>query len=143
VLSGIVVAAAVTIGAPLGVGDDRRFRVAAALKFLAIFVWLLLGSTWTVVVAVFAPRGRVAPGLFEVTLRTDSSLITTVVANAITLTPGTLTVDVKPGATNTLVVHALDASDVDHLRASVVQLEDLAVAAFPPRPSSAPDGEGA
>jgi multicomponent Na+:H+ antiporter subunit E len=59
--------------------------------------------------------------------------IVTVVANAVTLTPGTLTVDVhEPGDDTppTIYVHVLQFDDVESVRRDVLRLEQLAVRAF-------------
>lgn len=59
--------------------------------------------------------------------------IVTVVANAVTLTPGTLTVDVHEpddGTPAVIYVHVLQFDDVESVRADVLRLERLAVRAF-------------
>jgi multicomponent Na+:H+ antiporter subunit E len=66
-------------------------------------------------------------------LHVSTDGLATVVGNAITLTPGTLTVDVRrddPDRPPVLYVHVLHFSDVDSLRRDVVRLERLAVRAF-------------
>lgn len=138
VVSGVLVVIAVDLLFPGGPDvvapeDEGGFRVVAALKFLVLFAWALLVATWQVAVAVVRPRLRIAEGIVAVPLISRSPIIATFVANAITLTPGTLTVDVsppQPDGSLVLYVHALDAADVDAVRADGRRFEELAVAAF-------------
>lgn len=144
VVSGLLAALFVLVVFPLPAGDDRRVAPLALLRFAGVFLVLVVKSTWSVVVAVVRPRGHVRPGLVDVELADDSPVITTVVANAITLTPGTLTVDVHTvGGRSVLRVHALDASDPAGVRADGADIERLARAAFPPPRAVAAAGEAA
>ena len=52
------------------------------------------------------------PGIFAYPLKVGSDFEITLLANLITLTPGTLSVDVSDDR-RTLFVHAIDCSDVD------------------------------
>ena len=64
-----------------------------------------------------------------VPLRGCSDAVVTLIADAITLTPGTLTLEVRRDPL-TLYVHALDVRDVTVLQQDVRTLEVLAVKAF-------------
>lgn len=79
-------------------------------------VWLakeVLVSAVAVVRKVWSPRPAVRP-VVETTPADDLSLLAQVVyANSITLTPGTLSLDVDP---DRIEVHGLDAEDVATLR---------------------------
>jgi multicomponent Na+:H+ antiporter subunit E len=69
----------------------------------------------------------------RIALEHDSPLTTTIVANSITMTPGTmtLTATVDPAE---LHVHAIGLDDVDEFRDSVRSLERRVVAALEPAP---------
>ena len=113
--------------------DEGSVRPLAALRFLVVFTWALVVATWQVVVAVVRPRLRLAEGIVAVPLVSRSPVIATFVANAISLTPGTLTVEVsEPTVDGSLVlyVHALDVDDPDAVRRDGRRFEELAVAAF-------------
>jgi multicomponent Na+:H+ antiporter subunit E len=58
-----------------------------------------------------------------------SDLVITVVANAITLTPGTLTVELRRDPT-TLYVHVLHLSDLDEVRRDIRTLQRKVVRAI-------------
>lgn len=144
VVWGLVVATVVTVAfPPLGPDNGNGLRPWAAVVFFVKFAVMLWQSTWAVVVEVVRPRLALAEAIVAVPLRTDDPVIVTMVANGITLTPGTLTVDVgpdpEPGAGRVLYVHALTLTSADDVIAGAHELEDLALAAFPP--PIAPGGE--
>ncbi len=86
----------------------------------------ILGLAWTFIrelilsgvrVALFAlkPRLDFTPGIVAIPLSTDRDVEITILANMITLTPGTMSIDVSADKA-TIFVHAIDASDPDDLR---------------------------
>ncbi|MGI8574584.1 MAG: Na+/H+ antiporter subunit E [Egibacteraceae bacterium] len=108
----------------------EAFRPWSAMRYAGLFAAMLVQSTIQVVVAVIRPE-RVAPGIVAVDMRAASDAVVTLVANSVTLTPGTLTLETKrQDGEVTLYVHALDARDVPTLRAGILRLEKLAIAAF-------------
>jgi multicomponent Na+:H+ antiporter subunit E len=76
----------------------------------AVFLWDLVVSSIQVARAVLSPRDITRPRLVTVPLRVRSPAGITMVANFISLTPGTLSVDVSPDR-STLLVHDLLAGD--------------------------------
>ena len=86
----------------------RRTRLVLSLALL--FLKELALSAWTVARTVLRPRMEIRPGIFAFPLTVDRDLEITLLANLITLTPGTLSVDVSEDR-RTLYVHALDCSD--------------------------------
>ena len=68
-------------------------------------------------------------GIVAVPLRGCSDAVATLIADAISLTPGTLTLEVRRDPL-TLYVHALDTRDVEQVQRDVRTLEVLAVRAF-------------
>lgn len=106
-------------------------RPAAALRFGGAFCWNLVRATAVMAWEVLTPRNRIRQGIVAVPLRTRSHGVVAVLANAITLTPGTVTVDVRrdPPA---LYVHVLHLRDIAGVRQEVQRLEDLAIRAFGP-----------
>lgn len=102
-----------------------------AAHFAAHVAWKLVASNVTVARTVLSPARRVHTGIVAVPLLGCSDAIVTLVADAITLTPGTLTLEVRRDPL-TLYVHALDVRDVDAVRADVRRLEVLAIRAFGP-----------
>jgi multicomponent Na+:H+ antiporter subunit E len=87
----------------------RSLRV---LSLVALFFVELAKSAWKVMVMVLTPKLDLKPGIFAFPLTVQRDFEITLLANLITLTPGTLSVDVSDDK-KTLYVHALDCSDVE------------------------------
>lgn len=148
VVFGVVVALVVTVAFPSLDGENGNgVKPVAAAIFFAKFAVMLWQSTWAVVVEVVRPKLALEQAIVAVPLHTDDPVIVTMVANGITLTPGTLTVDVgpdpEPGQGRVLYVHALTLGDIDDLIAGAHELETLATNAFPAPAPSEPDGRDA
>lgn len=137
VLGGLVVSAVVLIAFPLAAEDRRhRFHPLATVRFALHVAWNLVTSSLAIVIAVLAPTpARLRAGIVRVELPGASPLVVTLVANAITLTPGTLTMTAQSDPA-VLHVHVLGLGDVDEFRASVHDLHRRATAAFTPAEGS-------
>ncbi|CVI15790.1 Na(+)/H(+) antiporter subunit E [Agrobacterium fabacearum CFBP 5771] len=93
--------------------DGRhRLRPVRVLSLLLLFFKELALSAWKVAVMVTRPKLDVQPGIFAYPLRLTTDFEITLLANLITLTPGTLSVDVSEDKT-TLYVHAIDCSNIE------------------------------
>ena len=133
VLSGaLLVVALVVVFPPEATNDDPIvLRPLPALSFLAWFSWALIVSNVAVAKEVLAPASRsdIRPAVVACYLRTGSGRLATLVAHAITLTPGTLTIDAR-GRPAVLYVHVLTFESVEATRADVEDLERRVVRAF-------------
>lgn len=89
-------------------GYLRRARLVFSLA--ALFLKELSLSAWKVTLTVLSPDMQLKPGIFAFPLTVTSDFEITLLANLITLTPGTLSVDISTDR-HTLYVHALDCSD--------------------------------
>lgn len=101
-------------------------RPLAALSLVAYVAWAVVMSTVDVIRSVVRPS-RVRTAVIAVPLRTTQSGVVTTVANAVTLTPGTMSLAVS-GFPPVLYVHALNYSDRESIVADVRRFEDLAAA---------------
>jgi multisubunit Na+/H+ antiporter MnhE subunit len=90
--------------------DGRRIRPLKVLSLLLLFFKELALSAWKVAMLVASPRMVLKPGIFAFPLTVDRDFEITLLANLITLTPGTLSVDVSEDR-KVLYVHAIDCSD--------------------------------
>jgi multicomponent Na+:H+ antiporter subunit E len=106
-------------------------RPLAAVHFIAYFLVKLVEANFTLAWEVVTPRNRINEGIVAVPIRGYSDGLITLVANAITLTPGTVTLEVHRDPT-VLFVHVLHLRDIEDVRAEVRRLELLAVKAFGP-----------
>ncbi len=85
-------------------------RAFYSLRLFVVFLRDLVVSSIQVARAVISPGDITRPRFVTVPLRVTSDLEITLVANFITLTPGTLTVDVSADR-STLLVHDLFAGE--------------------------------
>ncbi len=98
------------------VGYFTRLRKVAVLAL--VFLYELVMSTIRVAITVLSPNMNLKPGIFAYKLEVDRDIEITILANLITLTPGTLSVDVSEDK-QYLYVHAIDCSDVDATRRDI------------------------
>ena len=141
VLGGLVLAVVVVRALPLASPDTPGVvDPAALLRFAARFVVDLLISTWQVTVLVVRPGGTLRQGVVAVPVPGASDALLTMLANAISLTPGTLTLDIDRRS-STLYVHALDIGQgpegVRQLRQDLHDQASSAVRAVGPAESRA------
>jgi multicomponent Na+:H+ antiporter subunit E len=98
---------------------DFLIRCFYFVVLFVLFLRDLVVSSVQVAGIVLSPRDRSHPRLVTIPLRVRSDVGISMVANFISLTPGTLSVDVSPDR-RTLLVHSLLAGDSsDGLRQEV------------------------
>ncbi|MHA7970274.1 Na+/H+ antiporter subunit E [Rhizobium sp. CAU 1783] len=101
-----------------GTGYIRRVLKIASLAWL--FFVELAKSAWKVALMVVSPKLEIKPGIFAYPLTVTRDFEITLLANLITLTPGTLSVDVSDDR-KTLFVHAIDCSDLEGARRDIAE----------------------
>ncbi len=102
-----------------------------ALRYLGRFLWALVVANLQVTWILVQPRLRIRPGIIAFRTRHRSELGVTLLANSITLTPGTLTMDVTPEG-DVLYIHVLDISHPDEVRDDIRRgLEDYSLEVIP------------
>ncbi|MDP8978670.1 MAG: Na+/H+ antiporter subunit E [Actinomycetota bacterium] len=132
VLGGLVVGTGLLV-AFRGAGPYRLrvVRPLQTLVFLGYFIRELVESNVVVAREVVSRRNRIREGIIEVALPHTTPTIATVVANAITLTPGTLTLEaVAEDRSARLYVHVLHLHDVESVRGGLEHLHYRAARAF-------------
>jgi multicomponent Na+:H+ antiporter subunit E len=111
-------------------GVARAVRVAPyAGLYLLAFLRELITANIDVAYRVLAPSMPIHPAVMEVPLRVRTDFAITVIANSITLTPGTLTMDYHADD-NVLYVHSIDASDPESILEPIRTWEDYALVIF-------------
>jgi multicomponent Na+:H+ antiporter subunit E len=103
--------------------------VPAAAVYLVLFVWELVTANVDVAYRVLHPGMPINPDVVEIPLRVETDLAVTTIANSITLTPGTLTMDYDAEG-NTLYVHAISTEDPESVVAPIRRWEDYALRIF-------------
>ena len=126
-LTGLVLGfAALWVVQPL-IGVERFYflRVFRVIRLALFFLWELLLSSIKVAADVLRPFPRNNPKIIAVPLDVKSDLEILLLTNLISLTPGTLSVDVTEDR-ETLIVHAMFADDpeaeVSHLKAGMERM---------------------
>lgn len=131
-VSGAVVAVAVQLAlpgaAPGLAGGLRPLRLA---WFLVYFGYKVVEANLVVAWEVATPRSRINQGIVAVPITGVSDIVVTSVANAVSLTPGTLTVEVRREPP-TLYVHVLHLRSVEDTRREALYLELLLMRALAP-----------
>jgi multicomponent Na+:H+ antiporter subunit E len=141
----------VAVGMPVAFASRRLYaetidlgRAARGLPYVALYVLTFLRE---VVVAnvdvayrVLAPSMPIDPEVILVPLRVETDLGVTTIANSITLTPGTLTLDYDPER-NALYVHVIDGGKIDGVVDPIRSWEDHALRVFdePASPDDVPE----
>ena len=106
---------------PLFDGSGAYFtRVWRVLRLVGFFLYELVVSSVRVAWDVITPTHLSRPAIIEMPLDVKSDFEILLVTNLISLTPGTLSLDVTPDR-STLIVHAMFADDPDAL---VKELKD-------------------
>ena len=95
-------------------------RARRILSLAILFFRELVLSAWRVAVLVCSRRMEIKPGIFAYPLKVQTDFEITLLANLITLTPGTLSVDVAEDR-STLYVHGIDCSDVEAARRDIAE----------------------
>lgn len=101
-------------------------RIYAVIKLTLIFLRELILSNIAVLKVVLKPKLDMQPGIFayETVLTEDWEI--TVLSSLITLTPGTLVVDVSDD-NKILYIHAMDIADVDEAVSSIQSTFERAI----------------
>lgn len=135
VVSGLAVGALVLLvakQAPLVARDDRdraRFSLWLTLKFAGFVLYKLVVANLYLAWEIVTKENDINVGVVAVPLRTQSSTAAMVVANVITLTPGTVTIE-SLGSPPVLYVNVMHLHDLDEVRRDLLHIEELSVRAF-------------
>ncbi|WP_129633135.1 Na+/H+ antiporter subunit E [Candidatus Oscillochloris fontis] len=93
-------------------------RVITVIRFIGFVIGAIIKSNLDVAWLVLNPRAEYQPGIVGVPLDIQSDLGITLMAIVITLTPGTITLDVSSDR-RTMYIHAMNVRDPDALRAEI------------------------
>lgn len=103
------------------VGTSGYFgRIGRILSLLLLFLKELAMSAFRVAVLVMRPDMKTRPGIFAFPLTVDRDFEIALLANLITLTPGTLSVDVSDDR-KLLYVHCIDCADLDAAKRDIAE----------------------
>ncbi|GIQ70147.1 Na(+)/H(+) antiporter subunit E [Xylanibacillus composti] len=95
--------------------NELYFRRAYAIvKLILLFIKELVLSSWFVIREVLRPKLNIRPGIIAVPTRLKSDWEITTFACLITLTPGTLALEVSPEG-DVLYIHSMDIPDTEEV----------------------------
>ncbi|RKY55306.1 MAG: cation:proton antiporter [Candidatus Neomarinimicrobiota bacterium] len=117
VVAGLIVAALVSIVAGKFLITSEKSehivkRFFSAIKYLFKFLWEMAKANLHVAYIVIHPNLPIKPGIVKIKTKLTKDSAITVLTNSITLTPGTLTIDVNP-ETRELYIHWIDVESTD------------------------------
>jgi multicomponent Na+:H+ antiporter subunit E len=110
--------------------EPRYFtKIGLGIKLVLVFFKELIKANLSVLKVVISPRLRVRSGVIAVPTELRNDVALTLLANMITLTPGTLTLDISPDR-RYLFVHTLNLDDPEDVKREIrlafeVYLEEL------------------
>ena len=119
ILAGFILAYLVLFVAQRAVGSYSYFRrIDRVLRFAVFYVWELILANLRVAYDVMTPRHRIRPGVVAIPLDAKTDAEITLLANLITLTPGSVSLDVSSDR-RFLYLHAMYIDDVEEFRQSI------------------------
>jgi multicomponent Na+:H+ antiporter subunit E len=144
VAGGLAVAVAVVLFARLDAASLKTtyFRPQWAAWYVLVLAWKLIDSNVRLAYEILTPGISTHTGTIAVPMRGGSEAVINLVANSITLTPGTMTIDIKrwdvdgdgidDGEEDSVVlyIHGMYTRDIEAVRHDVLRLEALALRAF-------------
>lgn len=93
-------------------------KAVLAIELLAFFLWELFLANIRLARDSVRPLSKLRPGVIAVPLDLRGDWQIAILSNLLTLTPGSLSLDVSPDR-GTIYVHAMDARDVEGFRRRV------------------------
>ncbi len=93
-------------------------KLPAVVTFILFYLKEIIVSNIVIAYDILTPTHRMKPGVIAIPLDAKTDLEITMLANLITMTPGTLSVDVSTDH-KVLYVHAMYIKDPDALRAEI------------------------
>jgi multicomponent Na+:H+ antiporter subunit E len=106
------------LAGPVIGSTDYIPRIRAVASLISFFLFELLKSNLRMAYDVVRPQLRTQPGIIAIPIDAITDLEITLLANLITLTPGSLSLDVSAGG-ETLYLHAMDIGDSGALRKKI------------------------
>ncbi len=90
------------------------------VRFIGFYIWELLISNLRILHDVLTPAHRMRPGIIAVPLDAKTDLEILVFSNLLTMTPGTLSLEISPDR-KVLFIHAMYVEDADRFRQQIKQ----------------------
>lgn len=108
ILSLIIAALTYQVFTKYGLSNLHPRRVLYAIAYIPYFLWAMVMANLDVAYRVLHPERPINPGIVEIKTDLTNDIAKFVLANSITLTPGTMSVDVKG---DRFYIHWIDVKD--------------------------------
>jgi multicomponent Na+:H+ antiporter subunit E len=102
------------------------YRLLAVIRLFLIFIRELILSNISVLKVILKPKLDIRPGIFALSTELQKDWEITILANLITLTPGTLVIDVS-NDNKVLYIHAMDIADAEEAINSIKNTFEKAI----------------
>ena len=117
VIAGLIVATIVSLIAGkflITTEKNRRIfiRILFLIKYLFTFFWEMIKANLNVAYIVVHPKLPIKPGIVKIKTNLLKDSARTILTNSITLTPGTMSVDINP-VTNEIYIHWIKVKSKD------------------------------
>lgn len=126
-ITGIVVAVVVSIFCKsFFVQEDgfwifKKFRIVNLLVFIPVYLYELIKANWDVAKKALSLKIKIKPAIVKIQTNLKSDWGLAMLSNSITLTPGTITMDIyEENNKNYLYIHWLEAETDDMKKASKI-----------------------
>lgn len=104
-------------------------RIPRIIRFIGFFLKELVQANFRVGFDILTPPWHMQPGVIAMPLEARTEMEITMVANLISLTPGTLSLDVSDDR-KVLYIHAMFLDDEEELRRNLKEMEHRALELF-------------
>lgn len=100
----------------------KKFRIINLIVFIPIYLWELIKANFSVAIKSLSPNIDINPGIVKITTDLNSDYGLAMLSNCITLTPGTITMDIYEDEDNknSMYIHWIDATTEDTKEASEI-----------------------
>ena len=97
----------------------KKFRFVNLIIFIPVYIWELIKANFSVAIKSLSPNLNINPGIVKITTDLKSDYGLAMLSNCITLTPGTITMDIyEEEDKNAMYIHWIDAKTEDTKEAS-------------------------
>lgn len=104
-----------------GVWLFKKFRFVNLIIFIPVYAWELIKANFDVAMKALSPKLDINPGIVKITTDLNSDYGLSMLSNCITLTPGTITMDIyEEDDKNVLYIHWIDAKTENTEEASEI-----------------------
>ena len=116
--AGAVVSLAVSLFSARFFIHEHALHFFSLLAYIPVFAWELLKANWDVAKRCFGGCKNINPGIVKVPVNLGDGYPEAMLANSITLTPGTITLDItEEEGQDYFYIHWIDVSETDRDKA--------------------------